>query len=93
MKSKKFENYKWFFIQNVTWNYESDMKIQISLMLFALFSIMLFVGSIDYVDALKAKGTGLAPKSFGKATASIVCGDKLCQAVGNPNPGNIGRAQ
>ncbi len=54
------------------------MKIQISLMLFALFSIMLFVGSIDYVDALKAKGTGLYPKSFGKATAGIVCGDKLC---------------
>ena len=57
------------------------MKIQISLMLFALFSIMLFVGSIDYADALKAKGTGLAPKSFGKATAGIVCGDKLCSEI------------
>jgi len=57
------------------------MKIQNSLMLFALFSIMLFVGSIDYADALKAKGTGLAPKSFGKATAGIVCGDKLCSEI------------
>ena len=57
------------------------MKIQISLMLFALFSIMLFAGSIDYADALKAKGTGLAPKSFGKATAGIVCGDKLCSEI------------
>ena len=57
------------------------MKIHVSLMLFAVFSIMLFAGSIDYADALKAKGTGLTPKSFGKATSDIVCGDKLCSEI------------
>ena len=42
---------------------------------------MLFVGNAYEVDALKAKGTGMTPKSFGKATSSIVCGDKLCSEI------------
>ena len=57
------------------------MKIQTSLILFALFSIVLFVGNVDYADALKAQGTGLSPKSFGKATSDVVCGDKLCSEI------------
>ncbi len=57
------------------------MKIHISVMVLVLFSIMLFVGGVDYVDALKAQGTGLSPKSFGKATSDIVCGDKLCSEI------------
>ena len=57
------------------------MKIQISLTLFALFSVLLFAGNAYEADALKAKGTGLTPKSFGKATSSIVCGDKLCSEI------------
>ena len=57
------------------------MKIQISLILFVLFSIVLFADNIDYADALKAQGTGLSPKSFGKATSDVVCGDKLCSEI------------
>ena len=57
------------------------MKTHISLTLFALLSVLLFVGNAYDVDALKAKGTGLTPKSFGKATSSIVCGDKLCSEI------------
>ena len=57
------------------------MKIQISLTLFALFSVLLFAGNAYEADAIKAKGTGLTPKSFGKATSSIVCGDKLCSEI------------
>ena len=66
------------FISNMTRNCEKHMKVQISLTLVALFSIMLFAGNFDYADALKAQGTGLSPKSFGKATSDVVCGDKLC---------------
>ena len=57
------------------------MKIQIALTLFALFSVLLFAGIAHEAEALKAKGTGLAPKSFGKATSGIVCGDKLCSEI------------
>ncbi len=57
------------------------MKIQIALTLFALFSVLLFAGNAYEADALKAKGTGLSPKSFGKATSGIVCGDKLCSEI------------
>jgi len=36
-------------------------------------------------EAIKAKGTGLSsPKSYGSATAAIVCGDRLCSEIGLP---------
>lgn len=45
-----------------------------------LFTIVLTAGSMEEVDALKAKGSSgyLSPKSYGSATKNIVCGDKLC---------------
>ena len=49
--------------------------------MFAMFSVLLFAGNAYEVDALKAKGTGLTPKSFGQATSGIVCGDKLCSEI------------
>jgi len=37
-------------------------------------------------EAIKAKGTGLSsPKSYGSATAGIVCGDKLCSEISTPS--------
>ena len=36
----------------------------------------------------------VSPKSYGSATDDIVCGERLCSAAeGNPNPGQIGKAQ
>lgn len=50
------------------------------MILFILFSGSIFLSGIDSVDAIKAKGTK-SPKSFGKATSNIVCGDKLCSEI------------
>jgi len=55
--------------------------------------VPLFVGiligmslQINEAEAIKAKGTGLSsPKSYGSATASIVCGDKLCSEIATPS--------
>ena len=36
-------------------------------------------------EAIKAEGTGLSsPKSYGSATAGIVCGDRLCSEINLP---------
>ena len=54
--------------------------------MFILFSGTIFLGSFDDANALKAKGDkGLSPKSFGKVTNNIVCGDKLCNDVFSKN--------
>jgi len=56
--------------------------------------VPLFVGiligmsvQINEAEAIKAKGSpGLtSPKSYGSATASIVCGDKLCSEIATPS--------
>ena len=60
----------------------------------ALLAILpLFVGVMigmsletNEAEAIKAQGTGLSsPKSYGSATASIVCGDKLCSEIATPS--------
>lgn len=53
------------------------------LAIFSFFVVVLIVGFIDDVDAIKAKGSHgyLSPKSYGSATNNLVCGDRLCSAV------------
>ncbi len=44
----------------------------------------------------KAEGSPgtVSPKSYGSATADIVCGDRLCSTPeGSKDPVNVGRAQ
>ena len=50
---------------------------------------------ISDAHAQKAEGSPgtQSPKSYGSSTNDTVCGDKLCKAVGNPNPGNISKAK
>ncbi len=50
---------------------------------------------ISDADAAKAEGSEgtQSPKSYGSATAKIVCGDQLCDANGKSEPGNVGRAK
>ncbi|WP_148680147.1 multicopper oxidase family protein [Nitrosopumilus maritimus] len=48
--------------------------------MFIIFSGSIFLSGIDSADALKAKNAK-SPKSFGKATSNIVCGDKLCGEI------------
>ncbi len=51
---------------------------------------------IGEADAARAEGSPgqTAPKSYGSATADIVCGDKLCSTPeGSEDPENVGRAQ
>ncbi len=50
---------------------------------------------IGEADAQKAEGSPgtQSPKSYGSATADIVCGDKLCSTPeGSQDPVNVGRA-
>jgi len=67
--------------------------------LLAILPLAMVALSPDFVgeaDALKAEGSPgqMSPKSYGSATADIVCGDKLCStAEGSQDPVNIGRAQ
>ncbi|AJM91606.1 multicopper oxidase family protein [Nitrosopumilus piranensis] len=56
------------------------MKLYALLILFIIFSGSIFLNGIETADAIKAKGTK-SPKSFGKATSDIVCGDKLCSEI------------
>lgn len=55
--------------------------------------VPLFVGiqigmsfQINEAEAIPAKGSPgtVSPKSYGSATAGIVCGDKLCSEIGTP---------
>lgn len=46
-----------------------------------LLMIALTSGFIDDVDAIKAKGSHMSPKSYGSANQNIVCGDKLCSEI------------
>ncbi len=60
----------------------------------AIFALAAVSGNIGEADAKKAEGTTqLSPKSYGSATADIVCGDKLCSSGENQDPVNVGRAQ
>ena len=57
-----------------------------------LATVPLFVGILigmsvqtHDAEAIKAEGTGLSsPKSYGSATAGIVCGDRLCSEINLP---------
>jgi len=67
--------------------------------LLAILPLAMVALSPDFVgeaDAQKAEGSPgqVSPKSYGSATADIVCGDKLCSTPeGSEDPENIGRAQ
>ncbi len=57
------------------------MKFLTLLFLLTIFSGAVFLDGFNDADALKSKGGNLSPKSFGKITSSIVCGDKLCSEI------------
>ncbi len=61
----------------------------------SVFALATVSGNIGEADAAKAEGSpsNQSPKSYGSATADIVCGDKLCASGENPDPANQGRAQ
>ena len=67
--------------------------------LLAILPLAMITLAPDYIseaDAQKAEGSPgtVSPRSYGSATADIVCGDRLCStAEGSPEPGNEGRAQ
>ncbi len=56
----------------------------------AVFAIATVSGGIGEADAKKAEGSdGTQPqKSYGPATADIVCGDKLCSSGEGVDPAN-----
>jgi len=62
----------------------------------AIFALATVSGNIGEADAEKAErspGTQ-SPKSYGSATADIVCGDRLCSTPeGSPDPVNVSKAQ
>jgi hypothetical protein len=55
------------------------------LVILPLFTVMLTVSYIGEADAAKAEGSPgqVSPKSYGSATKSMVCGDKLCPKKDN----------
>ncbi|GBF23679.1 hypothetical protein MnTg01_00004 [archaeon MnTg01] len=60
-----------------------------------LVMVALSADLIDQADAQKAEGSPghVSPKSYGSATADIVCGGVLCSTPqGEPDPINVGRA-
>jgi len=61
----------------------------------AIFAFATVSGSIGEADAEKVDTSdSLSPKSYGSATADIVCGDKLCStSEGSPDPVNVSKAQ
>ena len=61
----------------------------------AIFALATVSGNIGEADAAKADGSPsqISPKSYGSATAEIVCGDKLCASGENSDPVNEGKAQ
>jgi len=61
----------------------------------AIFALATVSGNIGEADAKKAEGSpgSQSSKSYGSATADIVCGDKLCASGENPDPVNEGKAQ
>ncbi len=61
----------------------------------AIFALATVSGNIGEADAAKAEGSpGSQPtKSYGSATADIVCGDKLCSSGENSDPVNQGTSQ
>ena len=51
---------------------------------------------VDDAYAQKSEGSPgqVSPKSYGSATADIVCGDRLCSTPeGSEDPVNVGKAQ
>ncbi len=61
----------------------------------AIFALATVSGSIGEADAAKAEGSPgtQSVKSYGSATADIVCGDKLCASGENPDPVNEWKVQ
>jgi len=61
----------------------------------AIFALATISGNIGEADAVKAEGTPnhVSPKSYGSATADIVCGDKLCASGENSDPVNESKPQ
>jgi len=60
-----------------------------------LVMVALTADLIDEADAQKAEGSPgqVSPKSYGSATADLVCGGVLCSTPqGEPDPINVGRA-
>ena len=59
----------------------------------AIFAFATVSGSIGEADAQKANTDDrLSPKSYGSATADIVCGDKLCSTPeGSADPINVSK--
>ncbi len=61
----------------------------------AIFALATISGNIGEADAAKAEGSpaNQSPKSYGSATADIVCGDRLCASGENPDPVNESKTQ
>ncbi len=61
----------------------------------AIFALATVSGNIGEADAEKVDTSDrLSPKSYGSATADIVCGASLCSTPeGSPDPVNQGRVQ
>jgi len=60
-----------------------------------LVMVALTADLIDEADAQKAEGSPgqVSPKSYGSATADLVCGGVLCSTPqGEPDPINVGKA-
>ena len=61
----------------------------------SIFALATVSGQIGVASAEEAQGsTGTqSPKSYGSATADIVCGASLCSTPeGSPDPVNVGKA-
>ncbi len=56
----------------------------------AIFALATISGNIGEADAAKTEGSPgtQSVKSYGSATADIVCGDKLCASGENSDPAN-----
>ena len=66
--------------------------------LFAILPLVMVALAPELVNdafAQPAQGSPgqLSPKSYGSATADIVCGDKLCSSGENPDPINVSKPQ
>ena len=63
--------------------------------LFAILPLAMVALAPELVNDAFAQGSPgqLSPKSYGSATADIVCGDKLCSSGENPDPINVSNPQ
>jgi len=66
-----------------------------TLAIMAIFALATVSGNIGEVDAQKADTSDrLSPKSYGSATADIVCGASLCSTPeGSADPVNVSKPQ